>query len=207
VAAAPNLKPRKSANTSANSDLHQRILDATIELFAQDGYSQVTTNMIAQRADVSVGSIYRFYPNKYALFNAITENWFASVDQTLDAFLATADSAASWDRQLERLTDRLIALWQENPLLIRAWLVLSGNPEVRKADDAHAAKTAGRIAGYFRKVAPGRSSQEYTSMSRLIYWTSVHAFDLATLSPGGFDHGVIAEYKKMMKAYLWDFLK
>lgn len=206
MAAAPNLTPRKTVDASSNSELHQRILNATVELFVEDGYSQVTTNMIAQRADVSVGSIYRFYPNKYALFNAIACKWFAAVDRTLDEFLSTADADAPWEVQLDLLTEPMSELYQQNHRLIQAWGVLSGNPEVRKADDDYAAKSAGRIAAYFEKIAPGRSAAEYKTMSSLVYWTSLQAFDLATLSPGGFEHDVIAQYKKMMKAYLRDFL-
>lgn len=42
----------------------QQILDAAAEVFAEVGYEVATTNMIAQRANTSIGSLYQFFPNK-----------------------------------------------------------------------------------------------------------------------------------------------
>src|ERR1700690_1046063 len=49
-----------------------RILDAAAELFASVGYDAATTEEIAARARTSIGSIYQFFPNKRAMFDAIT---------------------------------------------------------------------------------------------------------------------------------------
>ena len=50
------------------------ILEATIELLVEEG-PQTTTNRIAERAGVSVGSLYRYFPNKDALFDGAAERY------------------------------------------------------------------------------------------------------------------------------------
>ncbi len=55
------------------------ILDTAAELFEIQGYDAVTTNHIAAAADVSIGSLYRFFPNKEAVLEALIERYRESM--------------------------------------------------------------------------------------------------------------------------------
>lgn len=65
----------------------ERILEAAEEVFAADGLS-VPIDVVAERAGVGVGTLYRHFPTKEALFEAIVET-------RLDALLDSAHSAAA----------------------------------------------------------------------------------------------------------------
>lgn len=49
------------------------ILEATAQVLVRDGYAKTTTNRIAKRAGVSVGTLYQYFPNKDALVVALCE--------------------------------------------------------------------------------------------------------------------------------------
>jgi AcrR family transcriptional regulator len=49
----------------------QRILDAAAHVFAEHGYAAGTTNRIAERARVSIGSLYQYFPNKDAILASL----------------------------------------------------------------------------------------------------------------------------------------
>ena len=49
----------------------EKILTAAAAVFWEVGYDAATTHAIAQRANTSVGTLYRFFPNKLALFHAL----------------------------------------------------------------------------------------------------------------------------------------
>ncbi|WP_083951442.1 TetR/AcrR family transcriptional regulator [Actinomadura rubrobrunea] len=49
----------------------QRMLDACAEILDEDGYDGLTTTRIAQRADVAIGSVYQFFPDKRAVAQAL----------------------------------------------------------------------------------------------------------------------------------------
>ena len=57
--------------------LHERMLSAAEQVFAEAGYSGATMASIAQRAGISTGNIYRYFDNKEALFSAILPDAFA----------------------------------------------------------------------------------------------------------------------------------
>jgi AcrR family transcriptional regulator len=63
-------KTPKQARAQATVDA---ILTATAELLVELGYERTTTNAIARRAGVSIGSLYQYFPNKESLFTALCD--------------------------------------------------------------------------------------------------------------------------------------
>jgi AcrR family transcriptional regulator len=61
------LQPRKRPRQIRAELTRQRILTAAAHVFAEHGYAAGTTNRIAERARVSIGSLYQYYPNKDAV--------------------------------------------------------------------------------------------------------------------------------------------
>ena len=53
----------------------EKILAAADVEFALRGSSGVTTTQIAERAGVSVGALYRFFPDKQAIASALAERY------------------------------------------------------------------------------------------------------------------------------------
>lgn len=65
------LSPRKLPRQARAQATVDAILDATAQLLVERGYAQASTNAVAQRAGVSVGSLYQYFPNKIALIAAL----------------------------------------------------------------------------------------------------------------------------------------
>ena len=65
------LQPRKRPRQRRSEDTRARILDAATGVFAEYGYAAGTTNRIAEWADMSIGSLYQYYPNKDAILLAL----------------------------------------------------------------------------------------------------------------------------------------
>jgi AcrR family transcriptional regulator len=53
-----------------------RIVEAADRVFADVGYEAATMEQIAERAETSIGSVYQFFPNKGALFEALCDRYF-----------------------------------------------------------------------------------------------------------------------------------
>jgi len=63
--------PRKSASQQRSRVTVEALLDATARVLTRDGYDRASTNRIAAKAGVSVGSLYQYFPNKEALVAAL----------------------------------------------------------------------------------------------------------------------------------------
>lgn len=72
----------------------ERIKAAARELMINGGPEAFTTNRIAEKAGLSVGSIYQYFPNKAAILGTLVEDLFDSVERdVLEALSASADVA------------------------------------------------------------------------------------------------------------------
>ena len=63
--------PRKSASQKRSQATVETLLDATARVLTREGYDRASTNRIAAKAGVSVGSLYQYFPNKEALVAAL----------------------------------------------------------------------------------------------------------------------------------------
>ncbi|MFK7975618.1 MAG: TetR/AcrR family transcriptional regulator [Halioglobus sp.] len=50
---------------------YEAILSAAAQLLVEVGVERISTNLIAERAGITVPALYRYFPNKYAVLNAL----------------------------------------------------------------------------------------------------------------------------------------
>ena len=67
------LEPRKAPRQSRSLATVEAIYDATIQVLLKSGQDRLTTVHVAERAGVSVGTLYQYFPNKQALLLALLE--------------------------------------------------------------------------------------------------------------------------------------
>jgi AcrR family transcriptional regulator len=99
VAPTDRFRARKQPRQARSIETRQRVLDAAAHVFSTHGYTAGTTNRIAAAADMSIGSLYQYFPNKDAIVSALTD---AHVDA--GAALLAERAAAGLP---ENLTDTL----------------------------------------------------------------------------------------------------
>ena len=87
----PQITSRKTPKQARSTELVAIILEAAIQVLAQEGAQRFTTARVAERAGVSVGSLYQYFPNKAAiLFRLQTDEWRQTTD-LLCGILENAD--------------------------------------------------------------------------------------------------------------------
>jgi len=72
---AESLKPRKKPTQQRSQLTWDIIIEATAQVFSTYGYEKTSTNLIAERAGVSVGTIYEYFPNKDVLLTELQSHW------------------------------------------------------------------------------------------------------------------------------------
>jgi AcrR family transcriptional regulator len=113
----------------------EAIEQAAAEMFAAHGYAHTTTNKIAERAGVSVGSLYQYFPNKDSLLARLWYRHHEEVHQVVEAGLERlADPSVPLEDGIRRLLVELLDLHRRNPALTRALsaTVLRESPAVEQ---------------------------------------------------------------------------
>jgi AcrR family transcriptional regulator len=93
------------------------ILDTAAGLFDEIGYDATTTKHVADRANIAVGSIYHWFPDKTALATALAERYLAELLALYDIEL-TDDPTESTANLITRVSAVLAVFVKSNPAFI-----------------------------------------------------------------------------------------
>jgi AcrR family transcriptional regulator len=70
------ISSRKQPQQARSAELVTAILEAAVQVLAKEGAQRFTTARVAEKAGVSVGSLYQYFPNKAAiLFRLQSDEW------------------------------------------------------------------------------------------------------------------------------------
>ena len=79
------LEPRKAPVQARSVVTVEAISEATIQVLLSQGTDRFTTTRVAERAGVSVGTLYQYYPNKQSLLFAVLEDHLDKVSSAVEA--------------------------------------------------------------------------------------------------------------------------
>jgi AcrR family transcriptional regulator len=81
----PQLKPRKQPIQARSATTVAALHEASIQVLRAVGYRKFTTTRVAERAGVSVGTLYQYFPNREALIAAVIDRYLADLANAIDA--------------------------------------------------------------------------------------------------------------------------
>jgi AcrR family transcriptional regulator len=96
------LAARRSPVQTRSRRVRRAIMDAAHDVMRERGIRAVTTNAIAERANIKIGSLYDYFSNKEAVIAELYEGKLAEVRDFLDAEVIGIDRAA-WRQQTANL--------------------------------------------------------------------------------------------------------
>ena len=113
------LKPRKTPSQSRSRVTVDAIFEATIQVLLSQGMAGLTTTGVAERAGVSVGTMYQYFPNKQALVYALNERFLTTLAERVEATCVQMQG-----RPIAEAAEALIDTY---------WAVKTERPEVTRA--------------------------------------------------------------------------
>jgi AcrR family transcriptional regulator len=156
-----SIHSRKQPQQARSEELVSAILQAAIQVLAKEGFHRFTTARVAEKAGVSVGSLYQYFPNKTAiLFRLQSDEWRDTNDMLRNIL---ADDSAPPSARLRKLVHAFITSECDEADIRHA---LDGAaPLYRDAPESRKAKAAGRrtFADFIARALPN-ASDDRTSL-------------------------------------------
>ncbi len=103
--------------SAAQRDRRKRILDATIALASKGGFDAVQMRAVAERADVALGTLYRYFPSKIHLLVSALARQFEETEATLGRKPIPGDTPAD---RVSWVLSRATRSMQKEPRLTEA---------------------------------------------------------------------------------------
>jgi AcrR family transcriptional regulator len=154
---ADSLKPRKLGTQERSRATVSAILEGAARIFAQRGYTGATTNHIAARAGVSIGTLYQYFPNKEALLVALTERLLDQGEAMLqEAVVQTVAQSPSPELRevVGRFVKAMVAMHAKEPQLHRVLFEECPRPQRIQRRFADLMRRMGEWAGAYLSSHP-----------------------------------------------------
>src|SRR5882757_3688187 len=97
------LKPRKRPVQARSEATVSAIFEASIQVLLAVGYRKTTTTRVAERAGVSVGTLYQYFPNRQALIAAVIERYLDDIASSVER-----DCSALMGQSLEKMVAGMV---------------------------------------------------------------------------------------------------
>lgn len=92
----------------------ERLLDATAAIVDEIGYERLTTALVAERAGASIGTLYRYYPDRLAVLNGLRSRLVQRLEERYTAALE-ADPTGSLADWLNTILDIYAEMYRTEP--------------------------------------------------------------------------------------------
>ncbi|HEX4218108.1 MAG TPA: TetR family transcriptional regulator [Acidimicrobiales bacterium] len=112
--------------TRAQQARRQRVVDAAMALGLEGGYEAVQMRDVAARADVAMGTVYRYFTSKDHLLAASLVSWVEQLDTRLSQLPAQGDTAAA---RVVDVLDRALRAMARQPQLVGAVFASLSSPD------------------------------------------------------------------------------
>tara|TARA_B110000503_G_scaffold55117_1_gene88464 strand:- start:4519 stop:5148 length:630 start_codon:yes stop_codon:yes gene_type:complete len=158
-----------------------QILGVTAELLEEVGQDDLTTILVAKRAEVSVGTLYHYFPNKYAIMYALAEQWVGEMDIALQELEAEDIEAHSVKKFVERSVERMLAVYNNQLGLLPLVQAMYGVPELKELDVIHDELIITSMARMFKRMDISDKPSELARLGRT-YLELSHALILVVVN-------------------------
>ncbi|BAZ00911.1 TetR family transcriptional regulator protein [Tolypothrix tenuis PCC 7101] len=194
---------RRKPRQARSQERVNRIIDVAEELFISQGYAATTTNAIASHAQIPIGSLYQFFPDKTAIMQALALRYEESLHQKL----AILDNSELVKLPLSVLVEQLIDIteqhFSENPGYFAIFMEVQGAiPEVQAVGDAADAELIKDFATLLAQREAGLETADYEAIAFVLVKTISTLMWLSLNQEQQFRQRLVAEMKRFSLSYL-----
>lgn len=149
-------------SSNAQRERRKRILDATLALASKGGYEAVQMRSVAEKADVAVGTLYRYFPSKVHLLVSALAREFERIEGRRK--LPPGQTA---QERMQLVLGQITKAMQRDPLLTEAMT------RAFMFADASAASEVDRVGKvmdklFARAMSDGEPTEEQLAIARVI---------------------------------------
>ncbi len=193
---------RRQPQQRRSQERVEQILKAAAEVFWEVGYDAATTHAIAKRAQTAVGTLYRFFPNKLAIFHALENQHRLGID-AIHAKLMTPEFMQQPLRGVIREFVEIFAEYFEDPAPRVVFTQYFLAPDMfAYFDDSVTYEYARRFAGLLRIHDSGISVEKSELMAEVVLQAYNSVLLVALRSDTNHRAKLYAEVQDLLVNYL-----
>jgi AcrR family transcriptional regulator len=181
------------------------VLEVADDLLASEGTEALTTTRIAETAGISVGSLYRYFPDRETIIEALATAYWSDLLNLVEGVAEAEESQPTGD-PTDAIIDALAAGFRARPGFLALWFGGLRTERVRDITRPVRTKVGRAVERVLAVRWPDAPAARRTTVARMLVLAGDGLMREAFRLDRKGDEAVLAESKRMLNAYISDSL-
>lgn len=191
------VSPRRAPSQQRSRERVERMLAAASALIAEQGSDALRMGEVAERAGVSIGSLYQFFPDKRAIIRTLAERYTTEGQACISAALAGVGDAEGLSQAFSDLVDLYYRLFLTEPVMRDIWSGTQADKALRQLELQDSRANAAPLAAVLKRLRPHADPAVLKSTAFLVWQMGEAAMRLAISVERQEGDRLVAAYKRM----------
>jgi AcrR family transcriptional regulator len=197
---------RRQPRQARSQERVNQILDVAEQMFISEGYEATTTNAIAARAKVSIGSLYQFFPDKAAIVQALAMRYMELLHQRFTALHTAETVNLPLSTYVDQVIDAIDQFFSDYPGYHAIFMQVQNKmPELEAIETAADAQLIQELATFLSLRHANLQQGNYEAISFVLVKAIGTLLWLALSQEPSFRQQLLKETKRLTLSYLQSY--
>jgi AcrR family transcriptional regulator len=188
---------RRAPSQKRSQERVERMLQAASGLIAEAGSDAMRMGEVAERAGVSIGSLYQYFPDKGAIIRTLAERYNAEGRACISDGLAGVNDMKGLIEAFGGLIDVYYGIFLAEPVMRDIWSGTQADKALRDIDLRDSRANGALLAKAWQRVATGAEAAQIERKAFLIMSLGEATMRLAISVERVEGDALVADYKRM----------
>ncbi len=190
--------PRRAPTQQRSRDRVERILRVASGLIAQSGSDALKMGDVAAGAEISIGSLYQYFPDKASIIRVLAERNVATSRQCIAEALEKTKDVAGLKKAFGKLVDQYYAMFLASPVMRDIIFGMQADKSLMAIELAESRASGAMLSEVMRRVHLKLDAKKVAASSFLIWQLGEHVMRLAVSVERREGDALVEAYKRMM---------
>lgn len=160
---------RRNPTQQRSRERQERILAVATQLIATKGSDQVKMSEIAERSEISIGSLYQYFPDKSSVIRTLAERYNAESRRCIEEALAAVEDEQGLRSAYSELLDQYYEIVLATPAMRDIWSGMQADKQLLELELEESRVAGALLADAMLRVNPGIDAQQVADAAFLIW--------------------------------------
>lgn len=189
--------PRREPTQKRSRERVERMLAVASTLIAEKGSDALRMGEVAEKAGVSIGSLYQFFPDKSAIIRALADRYQKESEVCIAEALATVKDRKGLEKAFSELVDTYYGIFLAEPVMRDIWSGTQADKALRELELMHSRANAGMLLAVLERLYPHEDPAALETSAFLIWQLGEATMRLAVSVDRAEGDRLVTAYKRM----------
>lgn len=189
---------RRAPSQRRSRERVENILEAATALIAEAGSDAMRMSEVAERAGISIGSLYQYFPDKAAIIRTLAERYNAQGRECIEAELADVRDMAGLRTAFGGLIDIYYGLFLAEPVIRDVWSGMQADKTLREVELEESRANGALLVDVLVRLKPDVDPEDLACSAFLIMSLGEATMRLAISVERAEGDALVEAYKRMV---------